>query len=71
MRGSFMLALITNTLSPNGGVSKPISIAIVVMMPNQTRFAPSAVETGNASGSMISMIDVESSSVPSTSSSSR
>ena len=33
--------------------------------------APSAVATGSASGNMISMMDVESSSVPSTSSSNR
>ena len=65
MPGSFNVLLITNTESPNGGVSRPISTATTVTTPNHTRFMPNFSAIGNISGNTISMIEEESMMVPS------
>ena len=53
---------------PNGGVTSPISTPMTVMTPNQIRSTCMASSVGSTSGSTISMIETESTTVPSTSS---
>ena len=62
---SASVALTVNTEIPNGGVSNPASTAMMVMMPKWIRSKPKPVAMGAAIGTMISRIDEESSSMPS------
>jgi hypothetical protein len=71
MRWSSRLALTTNTARPSGGVSRPISMAMMLIRPSQTRLTPNASNTGITNGKTISMIETESRKQPSTSSTTR
>ena len=64
--GSSSADFMTNTEMPNGGVSRPISTANTVTMPNQIRSTCIDETTGSISGTKMSMIDEESRMVPMT-----
>ena len=64
MESSFSVDFITNTDRPNGGVSRPISTARTVTIPNQIRSIFIGWRTGSIKGTRISMMEDESSIVP-------
>ena len=53
------------TTMPNGGVSRPISMATMLTMPNQIGSKPSLTITGYMIGMVSSRIDTESMIMPS------
>ena len=63
---SLTLALTTKTDMPNGGVSKPISMATMVIMPNQIKLVPKPSNSGMTNGKSINMMDKESKKQPNT-----
>lgn len=50
--------------NPKGGVSNPISIVMIVRIPNHIRSYPIAVTIGTIKGTVTSKIDVESNTIP-------
>ncbi|MCY1371614.1 hypothetical protein D9M69_587640 [compost metagenome] len=65
--GSFSVDLTVNTEMPKGGVSKPISTAMTVMMPKWMRLKSRPAAIGTATGVMISRMELESRIMPSSS----
>ncbi len=57
---------ITKMFSPTGGWISPISITIVITMPNQIRSKPAARSGGRITGAVIRMIDTGGRKKPST-----
>ena len=64
MRSSARLVFIMKQAMPRGGVSRPISTAMMVTMPNQIKSTSNAFITGRMSGTMMKMMDGESRIVP-------
>jgi hypothetical protein len=58
--------LMTNTLSPMGGVIRPISSSLMTTMPNQTRFMSMDSISGTVRGMVSRMMPIGSRKVPST-----
>jgi len=52
--------LTVNTFIPNGGVIIPVSIAIIIISPNQTMSYPRLATMGHISGVVSNRIEVES-----------
>jgi hypothetical protein len=61
---SCKLLLTTNTEIPKGGVKSPISTAITVIIPNQTKSTPIGLSSGKNKGTVIKMMEIESMIVP-------
>src|SRR5688572_16602968 len=66
MLSSGRAAFTVNTSIPNGGVSSPASIASIPTMANASGSSPIATAIGTNTGTVISMIEIESMMQPST-----
>src|SRR5688572_31132975 len=69
VNGSCETPEVTNRFNPTGGVTMPISMLTVMIIPKWIGSMPSAVAIGNMIGAKISTTDVASMNMPATSSS--